>query len=67
MRVKIGDVWYTATPEQPIMVELTPTDKMNLAKMPPEANRYAVFDFPDGEITDEMHEQIGRWMDEGAL
>lgn len=51
MRIKIGDTWYTETPEQPIMVELTDADKSNIASMPPGRTKYAVF---DDDLTDEQ-------------
>lgn len=31
MRVKIGDQWFEAEPDRPIMVELTEEDKKNIA------------------------------------
>lgn len=61
MRVKVGDTWYEATPETPIMVELTMKDKVNIGEMLPEANRYALF-------AKDSHtpEEAKAWMDEGA-
>ena len=44
MRVKIGDTWYEATPDAPIMIELNIRDKLNLANMAPTATKYAVFE-----------------------
>lgn len=43
MRVKIGDTWYEPT-DEPICVELTEDDKKNIADMPVEGFKYAVYD-----------------------
>lgn len=43
MRVKVGNVWYRATPSQPIMVELNEKDKWNLDNMQTKAHNYAEF------------------------
>ena len=61
MRFKIGDTWYEATPETPIMVELTVKDKLNIGEMNHDANRYAIFEKPHGTL-----EEMRAWMDEGA-
>jgi len=57
MRVKIGDQWFSAD-DQPICVELTDEDKLNIESMAPDATKYAVF--PDALTTgaDEKYE----WM-----
>lgn len=47
MRVKVGNEWYEAKPGQPIMVELLPGDKENIANMHPDATKYALFDDPE--------------------
>lgn len=58
MRVKVGDIWYQCTSDQPIMVELTPTDRENITNMHPDATKYAQFG-DDSKLTqDEMRE----WM-----
>lgn len=44
MRVKIGNTWYECTIDQPIMVELTPTDRELISNMHADATKYAVFD-----------------------
>lgn len=51
MKVKIGAVRYGKLPHTPVMVELTQQDKENIANMPPEATKYAVF--PENWGTDE--------------
>lgn len=63
MRVKVGSQWFDVAPGQPIMVELKPGDKENIAKMPPEATRYAPFDDADRMSRMEML----AWMDEGQM
>lgn len=62
MRVKVGNHWFEATADQPIMVELTPLDKSNIANMANDAMRYAIFSH------DDLHdrEQREAWMSEGA-
>lgn len=60
MRVKVGDTWYKAEPGQPIMVELKPGDRQNIANMLPEATKYAVFD--DSEPL--TREQMLKWVEE---
>lgn len=47
MRIKIGKKWFACSPEQPIMVELTETDKRNIANMAESATCYAMFDSAD--------------------
>jgi hypothetical protein len=62
MRVKVGDTWYAAEPGQPIMVELTAQDRVNIAAMPADNELYAIFDEADGQPKDAMT----RWMLEGS-
>ena len=57
MRVKVGSKWYESEPGQPIMVELTPTDKKNINDMSHDATRYALF--ADDDTTSE---QKRAWM-----
>lgn len=59
MRVKIGKVWFECHPDQPIMVELTPQDKVNIANMHPDDTKYALFD--DNDQT--TKEQKLAWME----
>ena len=68
MRVKVGDCWFEPTKGVPVMVELAEVDKANIAKMTPDATRYAVF--VDGDplydrATDDRS-KVTAWMDEGA-
>lgn len=62
MRVKVGDTWHEASPESPIMVELTEQDRWNIANMAPEATRYACFSCECPKTAHEKYE----WMGEGA-
>ena len=62
MRIKVGDKWFKCEPGQPIMVQLTDTDRQNIASMVPEASRYALFDDQDELSPDEKL----AWMDQGA-
>ena len=43
MRIKVKDKWYEASKGAHIMVELTDSDKANLANMLPECSKYAQF------------------------
>ena len=43
MRVKIADTWFAVTPTTPIMVELSESDRRNIANMAPDATKYASF------------------------
>lgn len=61
MRVKIGDKWFSCELGQPIMVELTPGDKTNIANMHPNAKRYAVFHDDEPTTKDEKF----AWMADG--
>lgn len=54
MRLKIGNTWYEATLENPIMVELTDMDKENIANMTATASRYAVYVQEPADITEEQ-------------
>jgi hypothetical protein len=47
MRVKVGDQWFECKPGQPIMVDLAAGDRRNIANMPSNATRYAIFDDAD--------------------
>lgn len=60
MRVKVGNEWFEAQPEQPIAVELTDEDKANLAGMPPHTHRYGLFDEQDVENVPEFYRRA--WM-----
>lgn len=62
MRIKIGSEWFQCAPGQPIMVDLKPQDKANIAYMIDTASRYALFHDADGMSV----EQKLAWMDEGA-
>jgi hypothetical protein len=53
MRIKIGNRWYECKADQSIMIELTEADKMNIAKMAPDATKYACFDDADERTIDE--------------
>ena len=44
MRVKVGDKWYDGK-EEPVMVELTDSDKENIANMAEDATKYC--NYPD--------------------
>ena len=57
MRIKVGNNWYDASNHQPIMVELTPKDKENIANMSPEATKYA--ELPDTWSKEQCYE----WME----
>lgn len=54
MKVKVGDTIYDSVP---IMVILSPQDKINIANMAPEATKYAICpkDWSDQEIRDWMN------------
>lgn len=60
MRVKVGDVWYEATPEAPIMVELTKRDKDNIVEMIDSARKYAIFADGDTRSKDQMLDWMGQ-------
>ena len=47
MRVKVGDQWFSVEEDQALMVELTDTDRRNIANMIPGARFYAQFDDRD--------------------
>lgn len=44
MRVKHGDQWFECEPGKPLMIELTAGDRRNIARMLPDATKYALFD-----------------------
>lgn len=60
MRFKVGNDWYEATPDTPIMVELTEQDKHNISNMHPNNNRYAIF------TSATKTEEMTAWMEAGA-
>ena len=60
MRIKAGDKWFACTPDSPLMVDLTPADKANIAAMPEQATKYACFAYPDARTREERF----AWMDE---
>lgn len=43
MRVKVNNTWYDSS-TSPIMVELSEKDRENIANMPPESSKYAMYD-----------------------
>ena len=47
MRVKVGERWYSAEVDQPILVELLESDKKNLVNMHPDCTKYASFHSKD--------------------
>ena len=51
MRVKVGDQWFEAGPGCPVMVELTPADRRNIANMADTATRYALFHDADAAVS----------------
>ncbi len=59
MRIKVGDKWFEATPDEPIMIELTKADRSNLNNMAPEATKYAVFHDRDKRTKEQKLE----WME----
>lgn len=61
MRVKAGNHWRSTQVGAPIEVELTETDRRNIAAMTPDATLYAVF--ADGETM--TPEERLAWMTEG--
>ncbi len=58
MRVKVGDTWYSAFPNRPIMVELSPHDKNEIANMATHENRYAIFTDKDDTTVEEKTKWI---------
>ena len=59
MRVKVGDTWYRSF-EQPIMVQLTPSDRERIMDMPQENDRYCSY-----QKDDFTSEGIIEWMNAG--
>lgn len=59
MKVKVGDKIYDEKFE-PVMVILSPQDKLNIASLPEGATRYCAY--PEGKHTDE---EIKKWIREG--
>lgn len=64
MRIKIGNKWFESKIDQPIMVEFTPKDKVNVARMHPEATCYA--EFADDDPISKDEDKMYAWMNEGA-
>ena len=62
MRVKVGSTWYECKLGQPVMVELSPGERQQIADMAPDCTRYAQFDDDEPLTRDEMF----AWMNEGA-
>jgi hypothetical protein len=56
MRIKVNDEWYDGE-DQPVMVELTDQDKINIANMDKECKKYCAR--PNEGYTSE---QILEWM-----
>lgn len=70
MRVKIGDVWYEAEKDRPIMIELSDRDKKFIGEMHEDNMYYACFDFHDDTeegMAKEFDERWRAWMGEGRL
>ena len=65
MKVKVGDTWYDAN-EQPLCVELSEQDKINIANMDPEATKYAVFPEVDETTKEWKLEWMGGVIDDGV-
>jgi hypothetical protein len=63
MRVKIGNVWHDATPESPILVELTTKDLVNIRTMDRDKHLYASF-HEDGEMDRDRRIE---WMRDGSV
>jgi hypothetical protein len=49
MRIKVGNQWFECAPSQPIAVELTSRDRLNIANMADSATRYACFHADDDQ------------------
>ncbi len=52
MRVKIGARWFEVEPDQAVMIEINPTERANIAAMPPEARFYGTFHEDDARDED---------------
>jgi hypothetical protein len=63
MRVKIGDIWYSDK-DQPVCVELSEKDKVNISNMYKEATKYA--SFPDS-CSWTNDEKLGWMREEGYV
>lgn len=61
MRVKVGNQWFQCEPGQPIAVELSTRDRLNIANMAENATRYA--SFHDGDKDDPVETKMA-WMSE---
>ncbi|CAN5773927.1 hypothetical protein BH11PSE6_BH11PSE6_01760 [soil metagenome] len=60
MRVKVGNIWHTASKAHPIMVELNSNDRNNIANMAPLATKYALFADDDQSTVDEKRAWMSR-------
>lgn len=52
MRVRVGDYWYSTEADDPIAVELTDQDKLNILNMEEDCSRYGVFH--DDEVMNQV-------------
>lgn len=59
MRVKFGANWLECGPGAPLMVELTKSDRRNIANMASDATKYAVFDDADATTAEEKLAWMG--------
>ena len=57
MRIKVGDTWYNGK-DVPVMIELSESDKTNIANMLQSATKYC--DYPNTGYT---IEDIGEFME----
>ena len=64
MRVKVGATWYSSK-DFPIMVQLSPYDKLAINNMAPDADRYATFQTDDDDPSMPTLEAQRAWMCEG--
>lgn len=62
MRVKIGNIWHSAAPGQPIAIELTGEDKANIAAMLPHCTRCAWISDEDARQT--PPDVLKAWLDD---
>lgn len=63
MRVKVGQTWYEVSAKTPILIEMTDSDRKNIAAMDPTCTMYAVFAEDDPLTT----EQRLQWMEDGRV
>ncbi len=59
MRIKIGNEWHEVTRDNPIMVELSEQDKLNIKNMSNDVTKYAIFT----EDSPLSKDQKIEWMD----